>query len=54
MFLEELHALASGGESDQVEFKRSTGQRSEAAKAVCAMLNTRGGLCCLVWRMVGG
>jgi len=43
MFLHELSALTSGGESEQVEFKRSTGQRTEAAKSVCAMLNTRGG-----------
>jgi ATP-dependent DNA helicase RecG len=43
MFLHELNALTSGGESEQVEFKRSTGQRTEAAKTVCAMLNTRGG-----------
>jgi ATP-dependent DNA helicase RecG len=33
----------SAGESLQVEFKRSTGQRTEAARTVCAMLNTRGG-----------
>jgi ATP-dependent DNA helicase RecG len=43
MFLHELNALTSGGESEQVEFKRSTGQRTDAAKTVCAMLNTRGG-----------
>jgi ATP-dependent DNA helicase RecG len=43
MISEELSALASGGESEQVEFKRSTGQRTEAARTVCAMLNTRGG-----------
>lgn len=39
----ELDAIVSGGESDQVEFKRSTGQRSEGAKTACAMLNGRGG-----------
>lgn len=39
----ELRTIVSGGESDQVEFKRSTGQRTEAAKAVCGMLNGRGG-----------
>ena len=43
MNLRELRTIASGGESDQVEFKRSTGQRTEGAKAVCGMLNGRGG-----------
>lgn len=43
MLSDELAVLVSGGETDQVEFKRSTGQRTEAAKSVCAMLNTRGG-----------
>jgi len=40
---EELRKLVSGGESERIEFKRSTGQRTEAAKAVCAMLNGLGG-----------
>jgi ATP-dependent DNA helicase RecG len=31
------------GESDHLEFKKSTGQRTEAAKTVCAMLNGLGG-----------
>lgn len=39
----ELEALVSGGESDEVEFKRSTGQRSDAMKTVCGMLNGSGG-----------
>jgi ATP-dependent DNA helicase RecG len=39
----ELDAIVAGGESDQVEFKRTTGQRSDAARTVCAMLNGRGG-----------
>ena len=43
MMLGELNAIVAGGESEQVEFKRSTGQRTDAAKAVCAMLNARGG-----------
>lgn len=43
MLSNELRALVSGGESQQVEFKRSTGQRTEGARTVCAMLNTRGG-----------
>ena len=44
MNLEELKKLAARGESERLEFKRSTGQRSEAAKTVCAMLNGLGGL----------
>lgn len=43
MIPEELSLIVAGGESEQVEFKRTTGQRTDAAKAVCAMLNTRGG-----------
>lgn len=39
----ELQELVSDGESERLEFKRSTGQRTEAAKAVCAMLNGLGG-----------
>jgi len=31
------------GESDRLEFKKRTGQRTEAAKTVCAMLNGLGG-----------
>lgn len=44
MNLAELEDLVSGGESERVEFKRSTGQRTEAAKTVCAMLNGSGGI----------
>lgn len=43
MNLLELKEMVAGGESEQVEFKRSTGQRSEAIKTVCAMLNGEGG-----------
>ncbi len=43
MNLQELKKLVAGGESDRLEFKRSTGQRSNAAKTVCAMLNGLGG-----------
>lgn len=43
MTLEELHAIVSGGEDAQVEFKKTTGQRSDAAKAMCGMLNGAGG-----------
>ncbi len=43
MNLRELKKLVIQGESDRLEFKRSTGQRTEAAKTVCAMLNGLGG-----------
>lgn len=43
MNLGELKALIADGESDRVEFKRTTGQRSDAAKTVTAMLNGMGG-----------
>jgi len=43
MNLEDLRALVRQGESDRVEFKRSTGRRTAAAKTVCAMLNGLGG-----------
>ncbi len=43
MNLAELRSLVAGGESDRVEFKRSTGQRTDATKTVCAMLNGLGG-----------
>ena len=39
----ELRELVAEGESDHLEFKKSTGQRTEAAKTVCAMLNGLGG-----------
>ncbi|MBW2020997.1 MAG: putative DNA binding domain-containing protein [Deltaproteobacteria bacterium] len=43
MNLQELKKLVASGESDRLEFKRSTGQRSNAAKTICAMLNGLGG-----------
>ncbi|MBS0585739.1 MAG: putative DNA binding domain-containing protein [Verrucomicrobia bacterium] len=43
MRLEELQKLVAKGESEGLEFKKTTGQRSEAAKTVCAMLNGLGG-----------
>jgi ATP-dependent DNA helicase RecG len=43
MNTQELTALVGGGESETVEFKKTTGQRSEGAKTVCAMLNGVGG-----------
>lgn len=39
----ELNEIVKQGESERVEFKKTTGQRSEAARAVCAMLNGQGG-----------
>ena len=43
MNLKELKTIVAKGESDRVEFKRTTGQRTEAAKTVCALANSRGG-----------
>lgn len=43
MNVNDLKELVSSGESERVEFKRSTGQRTEAAKTACAMLNGLGG-----------
>ena len=40
---EQIADWAVAGESETLEFKETTGQRREAAKAVCAMLNHRGG-----------
>ena len=40
---EQISRWAAAGESETQEFKETTGQRREAAKAVCAMLNHRGG-----------
>ena len=41
--LHDISRLAAGGESEAVEFKATTGQRSEAARTLSAMLNGRGG-----------
>ena len=41
---EEIRKLVGSGESETLELKKSTGERNEAAKAVCAMLNHRGGI----------
>ncbi len=43
MNYEELRSLVEKGENDRVEFKKSTGQRTSAAKTICAMLNGLGG-----------
>ncbi|MCF8051658.1 MAG: putative DNA binding domain-containing protein [Desulfobacterales bacterium] len=43
MNLQTIKGLVSGGESERIEFKATTGQRTSAAKTVCAMLNGMGG-----------
>jgi ATP-dependent DNA helicase RecG len=43
MTREQIEAWAREGEGEQQDFKATTGQRTEAARAVCAMLNHRGG-----------
>lgn len=40
---EDIVQMAAAGESEAVEFKASTGQRTEAARSLSAMLNGRGG-----------
>lgn len=40
---DQIAASAAAGESETLEFKRTTGQRREAARALCAMMNHRGG-----------
>lgn len=44
MNLNDLQELVDGGESDRLEFKSCTGQRTAAAKTICAMLNGPGGM----------
>ena len=41
---EELQSAVVAGESETIEFKASTGQRTEAMKTLCAMANSRGGM----------
>lgn len=41
---DDIAALAAGGESETLEFKKTTAEQQEAAKTVCAMLNNRGGM----------
>ena len=43
MTADRISELVATGESETLEFKRTTGQRSDAAKTLCAMLNQRGG-----------
>ena len=42
MTLEELKELVAGGEGDRVEFKETTGQRSEAGRAAAVRELTGG------------
>lgn len=44
MKLDKLKHLILNGESETLEFKKSTGQRSEAARTACALLNGLGGV----------
>lgn len=43
MTRQQIEGLARSGESEVLEFKRTTGERREAVRALCAMLNHRGG-----------
>ncbi len=43
MTVQEIESLVSGGESETLELKETTGQRTEAARTVCAFLNRKGG-----------
>ena len=43
MNLRELNKIVASGESERIEFKNSTGQRTAAMKTVCGMLNGLGG-----------
>jgi ATP-dependent DNA helicase RecG len=43
MELAELEKIVTGGESETVEFKKSTGQLHRAGETLCAFLNGRGG-----------
>jgi ATP-dependent DNA helicase RecG len=40
---EQIDSWASSGESEALEFKRTTGEKREASRTICAMLNHRGG-----------
>jgi ATP-dependent DNA helicase RecG len=43
MELAQLESLVGEGESETLEFKRTTGERRDAMQTLCAMLNHRGG-----------
>jgi len=42
MQLQDVEKLIRNGESETVEFKKSTGQLRRAAETLCSMLNGRG------------
>ncbi|HET9227573.1 MAG TPA: ATP-binding protein [Thermoanaerobaculia bacterium] len=44
MDLDDLQRLVAGGESETLEFKKTTGQLSRAGKTLCGFLNGRGGI----------
>ncbi len=44
MTIDELKALVSGGESENVEFKKSTALLNSAMQTLCAFLNNNGGI----------
>jgi predicted HTH transcriptional regulator len=48
MQLQDVEKMIRNGEAETVEFKRSTGQRTTAAKTLCGMLNETGGMSCLL------
>ena len=41
--LADIESWVHGGETETLELKRTTGERREAARTICAMLNHRGG-----------
>lgn len=41
--LDAIEGLVAAGESETLEFKATTGQRTEAARSLSAMLNGSGG-----------
>jgi ATP-dependent DNA helicase RecG len=43
MTVAEIESWVRCGESETLELKRTTGERREAARTICAMLNHRGG-----------
>ncbi len=43
MNINDIQRLAERGESEILEFKKTTGERDEAGKTLCAMLNSQGG-----------
>ncbi len=43
MTLEQITSWAAAGESETLEFKRTTGELREASRTLCAMLNHQGG-----------